>query len=282
MESVSTMNIDITIKLYNIFVEKKWTEYDGNKDVFKKFCELLLNLNDEQQELIIDLVKRYTWISYSMYQKKIIDILNKVDDCKLTGIKKIILFPIMKPEDENKSKSGHGILVLTKTTIKTLEKYKRFQIEIIESYDTIKANNFILKETDTIFLLDDFLGSGETIKATIEEILLNKNIITSNINVISIAMQSNSIDYLKSIGVIYYTDVTLEKGITDYYITPKLEENVLLMKEIEKLIPGNHCRFGYNDSEALITLLRTPDNTFPIFWKQHKKSGIFYEAPFPN
>jgi hypothetical protein len=53
-----------------------------------------------------------------------------------------------------------------------------------------------------------------------------------------------------------------------------------IMTEIEKLIPGNHFSFGYNQSEALITLMRTPDNTFPIFWKEHKKSGEFYDAPF--
>ena len=55
------------------------------------------------------------------------------------------------------------------------------------------------------------------------------------------------------------------------------------MKEIEKLIPGDKFfSFGYNKSEALVTLNRTPDNTFPIFWRNHKKGGKVFQAPFPR
>ena len=53
------------------------------------------------------------------------------------------------------------------------------------------------------------------------------------------------------------------------------------MLRIEKMIPaGSFFSLGYNDSEALVTLLRTPDNTFPIFWKEYKKNGKKFEGPF--
>ena len=53
------------------------------------------------------------------------------------------------------------------------------------------------------------------------------------------------------------------------------------MLEIEKMIPGgSHYTLGYNQSEALITMVRTPDNTFPIFWKTYKKGSQKFDAPF--
>lgn len=274
------MDVTTITKLYTIFNDKKWTDKEGNKIVFSNFCNLLSNLNETQRELIIDLAERYTWITLSEYQSKIINILDTVEKEKLEGIRKIILFPIMKPEDEKKTKSGHTILYMIRAIKPLLTKYKEIQFEEIESYDIIKSKDFKLKDSDTIFLLDDYLGSGETIEATIKEILSNKNIETAKLNVISIATQSDSSEFLKNIGVAYYTDLITQKGISDYYKSPQLEEKVKIMTEIEKLIPGNHFSFGYNQSEALITLMRTPDNTFPIFWKEHKKSGEIYEAPF--
>ncbi len=51
------------------------------------------------------------------------------------------------------------------------------------------------------------------------------------------------------------------------------------MESIEKKIkPHKNEKLGFKSSEALITLIRTPNNTFPVFWKQ-KKDRI---APFPR
>lgn len=274
------MNITSITKLYTIFNDKKWTDKEGNNIVFSNFCKLLSNLNDTQRELIIDLAERYTWITLSEYQSKIVNVLNIVEEEKLNNIKRIILFPVMKPEDENKTKSGHTILYMLRAIKPMLHRYKEIEFKEIESYEHIKSEKFKLKDTDAVFLLDDYLGSGETIKATINELLSNRNIEPKKLNVISIAAQSDSTEFLKKIDVAYYTDMITKKGISDYYKSPELEEKIRIMLEIEKLIPGNHFSFGFNQSEALITLMRTPDNTFPIFWKEHKKSGEIYEAPF--
>jgi hypothetical protein len=81
---------------------------------------------------------------------------------------------------------------------------------------------------------------------------------------------------------IYY-DFIGSKGISDTYSGESLDEKIKIMLEIEKMIPGSTLfSLGYNQSEALITLTRTPDNTFPIFWKDHRKKGKKFKAPFPR
>jgi hypothetical protein len=72
-----------------------------------------------------------------------------------------------------------------------------------------------------------------------------------------------------------------KKGISDYYHSPIREEKTRIMKEIEKLIRmKKRFSLGYNSSEALFTLIKTPNNTFPVFWKEYKKNGVIFEAPF--
>lgn len=267
-------------KLFKIFNEKKWTDNEDSDIVFNNFCHLLTNLDEKQQDLIVELVERYTWITFSQYHSKLIRVMDLVEQEKIDALKNIILFPIMKPEDEGKTKSGHVILYMIRAVKPTLKKYKNINFKEIESYNIIKAENFQPKQNESIFLIDDYLGSGETIKATIEEILKNRKIEPSQINVISIAAQSDSIDFLKKNGINYYADMITSKGISDFYKSPQLEEKIKTMEEIEKMIPGNHFSFGYNQSEALMTLMRTPDNTFPIFWKSYKKDKKDFDAPF--
>ncbi len=274
------MDILPITKLYTIFNEKKWNDNDGNEIVFNNFCKLLENLSETQRDLIIELAERYTWITYNEYNSQLIKILERIENEKLKSLKRIVLFPIMKPEKKRETKSGNAVLYMVQALIPFLQGYKHITFNKIETFEEITADSFKINDDEAIFLLDDYLGSGETIESTLTEILKNKKIKLSNLYIISISAQKESLDYINSLGISIYTEHLSEKGISDYYSPPALEEKTNIMLEIEKLIPGNHFRFGYNGSEALITLIRTPDNTFPIFWKEYKKKGEKYEAPF--
>ena len=52
------------------------------------------------------------------------------------------------------------------------------------------------------------------------------------------------------------------------------------MKNIEEAIQvSDDYKFGYKGSEALVKMIRTPNNTFPIYWLRNKKNKF---APFPR
>lgn len=275
------MDLKIIKKLYSLFQDKDWTSKEDNKFVFDNFCHLLMNLNEEERTLILELTERYTWITMSEYNSRLKKVFNKVEEEKIENLKRIFLFPIMRPEDEEKTKSGHTILYMHRAIRPMLTKYSNINFIEIEQYQKLSSDNFEPVNGDSIFLLDDYLGSGETIKATIEEILKNRNIKLANINILSLASQEETYNWIKDeLNVSIYTDEILKKGISDFYEEEELKEKIKLMATIEKYIPGNHFKFGYNESEALITMMRTPDNTFPIFWKEHKKDREVFKAPF--
>jgi len=272
------MDIAIITKLYSIFNNKCWHQNEGNELVFTNFCALLLNLTEDQQNLILELTERYNWITLNEYQSRLMKILNSIPLEKIEPIRRILLFPVMKPEDEEKTKSGHTILYMVKAFKPMLPAFKSVHFEVIESYEGLSKIKF--NPSDSLFLLDDYLGSGETIEACVAEISKIENITRLQTNVVAIAAQNESIQYLDSNSIDLFFDILSPKGISDFYSGDNLAQKIEIMNEIEKLIPANHFRFGFNDSEALITLMKTPDNTFPIFWKEHRKNSKKFDAPF--
>ncbi|MDP3259254.1 MAG: hypothetical protein Q8M34_01525, partial [Thermodesulfovibrionales bacterium] len=218
------MDILSITKLYTIFNGKKWTGKDGNEIVFENFCNLLSNLSEPQRNLIIELAERYTWITFSEYSSQLINTFQKIENEKLQSLKRIILFPIMKPEDEGKTKSGHTVLYAVQALIPLLQGYKHITFKKIETFQDITNDSFTINDDEAIFLLDDYLGSGETIKATLTEILKNRKIKLTNLFVISISAQKESLDFINSLGISVYTEHFSKKGISDYYSSPILEE----------------------------------------------------------
>ncbi len=273
IESISQLN--------KIFKTNNWSERDIDEFVFDNFCKLLDNLNEEQRKLIIELVERYKWISFAEYPEKILATLESIEIEKLNSLKNIYLFPVIKPEDEGGFKSGHFLMYQIKAFKRHLKKYKKITFRYTSKFETLIDPNFKLKPNESIFLIDDYIGSGETLNACLEVIQTNPKINNDQLNIVTLAIQKETADNISKEGISIYSDFHSPKGISDYSESPLLEEKITIMLEIEKMIPGgSHFSFGYNSSEALITLARTPDNTFPIFWKEYKKGTQKFEAPF--
>lgn len=267
--------------LNKIFKAKKWTDRDVDEYVFDNFCNLLDNLNESERVLIIELVERYQWITILEYQEKILSTLESVEDEKVDKLKTVYLFPIIKFEDEGKVKSGTFLMYQIKAFKKYLKKYSKVKFKYVTKFEYLTDSQFVLKDNETIFLIDDYIGSGETLNACLDELKENSNISYDNLNIICIAIQKEVSDFISKEGISIYTDYLSPKGLSDFNESPVREEKIALMLKIEKLIPGgSHFSLGYNECEALITLARTPDNTFPIFWKKHRIGKKYYDAPF--
>lgn len=276
------MNIENYQRLYKIFSDKNWhSKKEYNNIVFNNFCQLLSNLNNKQQDLIIELTERYEWLSFSEYNATLIKIFESIPQEDIESINKIYLFPIVRVDEEDKTKSGHGILFMLRGIRPFLQKFNKISFEEVEKYEYFNEE-FKIKDTELIYLLDDFLGSGSTLDSTITE-LTNKNIPIDKIRVISIASHIQAINYLQTKKIKYYTELITRKGITEYYTDDNIrDEKTEIMKQIEKMLPTKKFNFGYGKSEALITLYRTPNNTFPIFWIDHIKDEEKFMAPFPR
>ena len=133
---------------------------------------------------------------------------------------------------------------------------------------------------DFLILVDDYIGTGNTLAKTLEQISKNPSIATK-FAILSISMQKQAAALLNDKGITYYTAYIENRGISDNFAEEKLVEKLGVMTKIENRIPNiKDYRFGYEKSEALITLIKTPNNTFPVFWKGILHKGVEFQAPF--
>jgi hypoxanthine phosphoribosyltransferase len=271
--------IEDVARVFQIFSKNKWFSNPNSDVVHTNLITMIADMTNDQKELIFELTERYLWITMPEYLDLITETINSIEEGKLKGVKRIFFFPIILPKDMGLSKSAPFILYSLKATHFLSAKFKDIPCEVIESYNEINKVRF--NSNDLLFLVDDFVGSGDTVSATIKELLKNSSLQISQINALVLVAQINTLDRLRTEGIQVYSLHKRNRAITDYYESPNLERKIKTMRELEEYIPnlgGN--TFGYNQTEAIVTMMRTPNNTFPIFWKDHKKMGKIFKAPF--
>ncbi|MBE1556285.1 phosphoribosyltransferase [Sporosarcina limicola] len=278
------LKLETFLKLREIFNKKDWEIEDDDSNemsLFNRFSSLLSELSLEEQNLTLELTERFTKIDFDDYMthiKKAIAKFISEGSIDMTKITRIHIAPLISPEDFGKSKSSTMVHYLFKGSIRYINHIGNKKL-----YYTDDLNidyNQINKEGNILIVVDDFIGTGETACSAIDYLIDEKNVIKEKIVVISIASLEQGIQLLSEKGIYHYSSVVFNKGITDYCSTKEeLDYKLEIMDSIETKIKAHkNERLGYNKSEALITLIRTPNNTFPLFWKE-KGARV---APFPR
>jgi hypothetical protein len=271
--------IDAVIEINRIFKANKWTEKDKDELVFNGFCNLFTELEPDQRKLILELTKNYCWISQGDYQDGLLQAMESISGEEVSEISKIHFFPIIKPEDEIKNKSGNHLLYIIKSFKHLMKKYKNIHFEYLTQFDALQRLE--IAPDERLFLIDDYIGSGDTLDFCMAELRKNTRIASGSIKVVCIAIQEETQINLVLDGYGVLKSIVVKKGISDYNVQPQIDQKKDLMREIERNIPGAKLySLGYKETEALITLMRTPDNTFPIFWSKFRKNGKLFDAPF--
>lgn len=267
---------EILDKFSQLLRNKEWQNNVGYEIVFERLCKILVQFDKEQQDLMFELLERYVWLSGKEYDANIIRLLEQVDKDKLDKVKKIFLIPIVKPSDLKKTKSAHAVLYSLRSLKPFIKSYEK--IKFIEK--NIQSNDIETNDEQIIFLIDDFIGSGDTLQKALAALKENIRIKSNHINILTIAIQADTYGELNNNQLSIYANNVLEKGITDFYEPTIVSKKISLMKEIEKYIESKSYSFGYKKAEMLITLLRTPNNTFPVFWDKYRINDEIYTTPF--
>lgn len=273
------VGLQFVMQLKRIFEEKKWSNIENNDYVYESLCNLseLLIESEEEYKLFLDLIKRYDWLSYNDYSVKVKKLLENILIEAGITINKFYTFPAIKPEDQKKNKSGNTISYMIKCNKPFIKGAKHIRLEELTLFE--EFNGLTLKENEYIVLVDDYIGSGETLFACINEIIKINPTLKEKFIIATIAIQHDTVPKIKF--PLFYIDI-VQKGISDCYNSPDKEKYIKTMIKLEtRLISGRNFSLGYEQSEGLVTMLRTPDNTFPIFWHEYKKSTKLH-PPFPR
>lgn len=134
-----------------------------------------------------------------------------------------------------------------------------------------------LRYIKTVILIDDFSGSGDTIKNFLKnmaEIIKNKEVI---IFIIDITEEAKKVilttfkEYGYSNAAVHYSNLR-GKCFDEGYLDDKYNYKEML-KEFEETVLLSKHPLGYKDSQALVTFYRnTPNNTLSSYWLNEQSS----------
>ena len=274
------MNASQLIKLETILEEKGWISDALFTSVKTKIGYLLSQLKVDEINLFLELLSDFTWIRNNSYNKLMLDIFRSFDKDFLNNATKFYFFPLVKPSDAYKIKSGGAVIYLTVPLLDHIDEFNHIEKQIIDNYKILKKIN--LKKNEYLVLMDDFIGSGNTLKACFNK-LIELGFDSNNIVICSLAIQKVGLKVINDLGLkVYYSHIE-KKGISDKYDGEERETRLERMRKIEfKLRFNKNFSLGYEASEALISMIKPPNNTFPLFWHEYERDTIKQKAPFPR
>ena len=282
----SNITISLLYETQNIISELGWDNGDVSSTYFNKYCDMLKFFSDDQQKLILELTRKFLRIGMAEYISYINKALSKIEESVFDDCGKVYILPLLHLSDFGKPKSGTIISYMFKDHVireHNVFKHTNTRPVVIETPDGFPRN--INDTPNMILFVDDFIGSGENAISSINSWITKYGISKNKIKVLSFIAQEAGISKIKSMEIDVYYSLIQNKGISDSYTGNEFKKRLDIMKGIEDLLKvKEEYRFGYNHSEALVSLTRTPNNTFPVFWLSKKKlvNDQDYNPPFPR
>lgn len=256
----------------NIINSFSWAKNSVYKnELINRFYDLLREVDNDKRWIIFYLSKKIENIDFFMYENYCYELIKEIK-YDLNIFDKIFLIPILKESDFNKVKSSHPITYFLQS-IFDIHFGHNIKNKTIILNNISSLNEYENTNTRLIILCDSFIGTGTQLSNCIKtyEKLYKKD--NDYVLILSIAILEKGLSLIRNLGyqVIYAT--MHQKGISDDTAL-NTDEALETMKAIEDKIqiPKNY-RFGYKKSEALLAFdLKSPNNTFPIFWYSGPKN----------
>lgn len=258
--------------LYNV---KKWPLEES----FEDFCSMLAHLDECEQDMIIELSSNFLCVEggqyLSTFRKAFSALVSQLSHIDYDNI---ILTPLLPEKENSGTKSSIFLYYTLDSNFHKIKKIAgNIECSLIENYSNLINQ---CKETSLVCLFDDFVGSG---KSAIDPIrfLCSEGIDKSQIVVLSLVAQQLGIENIRKefngeVRVI--SEEIRGRAISDN--PDYCERYTSLMTALEERfnIPKKY-HFGYKQTESLVKMERTPNNTFPVYW--YSTSNL-PTVPFPR
>lgn len=278
--AMSDLSLERLISIGEAFRHKGWSiESDEEiKAAFDSTLELSAILSHEDFQIFLQFLRNFERIEWGSYVYRLSKAFDKVPE-KWRNVNHARIIPLISPKNIGEAKSGAMLVypfyhkIISKISYKSVEKY--------DNYSNVQKR--VTKDDFVTFILDDFIGTGQTASEFLEFYTQNYLSYNEKLVFISIAGMESGIQHIQSLGHEVYVDYVARRAIADIMPENKRSEAYLFADFIQSQI---HCSknftLGFRRSEALVTLIRTPNNTLPMFWHDSRNPNFVWRAPFPR
>lgn len=264
-------------KIITLFENKNWVIDETNKSsLFNRFVKRYMALKSkEQKDMFLSIAKDYHLLSLEDYSVLLLQILNEIFQNEKR--KDVLVFPLSTRKDVNRIKSGVFVSYLFKSVfLKYYDNLHKKNFTIIDDYIMLEKK---INKNKTLVLIDDYIGSGNQGSRALNDILKTvkkeKDSAAYNVEhiyIISLVINQKGKDKINK-QIKDLKNVTLHYGIKT---VNRVFEYEPILKEMEEYRDLDKTYLGFEDCADLVTLVRTPNNTIPLFRK-----GL-NSAPFPR
>ncbi|HVC78994.1 MAG TPA: hypothetical protein VNL35_00640 [Chloroflexota bacterium] len=278
-------NIDLVNEVRKIFVAKNWpideSETSGIEGPFERTMRMLTQLNEEEINLILKLLGRFVRIELDQYTSAMSKIVSSIVD-DISPVR-VVIVPIKSSKDsrDRRSKSGDLMGIIARTAFSGLS----IRVDAFSDLDAGPIQTMMGKPGSYVLGVDDFIGTGRTAVSFIDDYLARFPGRLSQLRLASLVSLERGASAIGDRGCGLYCVHKMGRAISDCSIWSLSAKSKYLsaMAEIESRIGISHeYHLGYGKSEGLVKMLRTPNNTFPIFWATKIYNGAPWPATFPR
>ena len=250
-------------------------------NVLDNFALMLARLSESQRELVLTLLSDFLYCNVPELFPLLASALGHIPAEMLRGVDKVILLPLAETRANGKPKSSSALLypavhllIPCVGAFIGVEATSYEKMSLVNEYEAQRTGSLII-------FLDDFIGSGQTAVKTIVRFRAECFKPTDRIVIVSAIAQQQGIDKIATQGIDTYAGITRTKGISESAIIPDPIAALEIMDGLEtRLGVANAYKRGFGQCEALVGLIRTPNNTFPLFWWESTASDESWPAPF--
>lgn len=224
----------------------------------------------EEQDLIQDIIEKFTYIDTQRYRQLIASLTTEItSDMTLKDENT----QIVAMSGDSNADSAQAVLHSLKPQLQTKFWEKHILVNRFDKVPEILKSN---KNHTNIILIDDFLGSGQTVLGrvrTIKKRLEDKKIDNYKIQVKVLVSTEFGLQAVRDSGTEASAQCTIKKAIDDFHPAHEAEHKRELMRAIEKNLSQEHNgkqlpSLGYGGAQAAYYRqdANTPNNVFPVFW----------------
>lgn len=226
---------DKIFKVSKLFEMHNWEIKKGNEfSLYNRFCETLNLFESEQQEFIINLTKNFLKIDIDEYfitLKQVLDMMYEENPKVFTS--KIFILPLNFADEVYKPKSSTMMAYLFQHSSFKYEPYFAGRKIIVASSISSIPSNINQSSSSIVFLVDDYVGTGDTAEEALKVIIDNK-VNKDKVVLISLVAQNEGIEKIRGMGFRAYAAYYRKKGISEEYKDEELEKYTKIMEDIEK------------------------------------------------
>lgn len=250
-------------QLIRIMTQKGWqTDYDV--EVFiNKAMTLAIVFSGREREFFIDLLRCFQVYPERMYQRYIKQLLSKLSFKE----NNVIIAPLLAKKDKNNQWKSSVFMAHFFRSPDITQTQCLFQKHVCILDDTKNLNDYRL------IIVDDFIGTGITAHNCITE-FEKQGIPKEKMIILTIAIMEEGLKKLKKENICVEYLFLHKKGIESQFSKKTRRQYYSVNNEICKRRGIKHPS-GFGNSQSLVSMQRTPNNTFPVFWDMKMGTPLF-------